>query len=262
MCKEVLRQKSGERIMVEAVTFKGNKDGIVLLLDCSVEFEALCQMIVQKMWQSRSFLGEHTTLVVNSGDVYLEEGQRLALKILLQSLGHEVKYFLPAEKPPVQENTHLNENSYLEETHEPQLKAPAAAPNNLARTQQIETRVEMPTGLEDVAHYLADGALAIQKNVRSGQKISFDGTLIVFGDVNAGAELVATGHILVLGTLRGVAHAGCQGNKQAIIYANSLCSLQLRIADFIARAPDGESNERRVPEIARIIDNYLVIEEV
>lgn len=233
--------------MVEAVTFKGNKDGIVLLLDCSIEFEALCQMIVQKMWQSRSFLGEHTTLVVNSGDVYLEEGQRLALKILLQSLGHEVKYFLPAEKPPVQENAHLNENLYLEEPQEP---------------QQMESRVEVPAGLEDVAHYLAEGALAIQKNVRSGQKISFDGTLIVFGDVNAGAELVATGHILVLGTLRGVAHAGCQGNKQAIIYANSLCSLQLRIADFIARAPDGESNERRVPEIARIIDNYLVIEEV
>ena len=57
--------------MGEAVSFKGNKDGIVLLLDCSVEFETLCQMIVQKLWQSRSFLGEHTTLIVNSGDICL-----------------------------------------------------------------------------------------------------------------------------------------------------------------------------------------------
>ena len=46
------------------------------------------------------------------------------------------------------------------------------------------------------------------------------------------------------------------------VYANHLSSLQLRIADLIARAPDGENNERHVPEIARIIDNQLVIEEV
>ena len=79
--------------MNEPVSFKGNKDGIVLLLDSTIEFELLCQMIVQKLWQSRSFLGEHTTLIVNSGDMSLNEGQRLALKVLLQSLGHEVKYF-------------------------------------------------------------------------------------------------------------------------------------------------------------------------
>ena len=41
--------------MVDAVSFKGNKDGVVLLLDCTVEFEELCQIIVQKLWQSRSF---------------------------------------------------------------------------------------------------------------------------------------------------------------------------------------------------------------
>ncbi len=236
--------------MGEAVCFKGNKDGIVLLLDCRIEFESLCQMIVQKLWQSRDFLGEHTTLVVNSGDVYLDDGQRLALKILLQSLGHEVKYFLPAEK--------INRP----EKAEKQPIVSSAEVQKTVETKQTENYAAVPAGLEEFAHYLADGALAVQKNVRSGQKISFDGTLIVFGDVNAGAELVATGHILVLGTLRGVAHAGCQGNKQAIIYANHLCSLQLRIADLIARAPDGESSERHVPELARIIDNYLVIEEL
>ena len=81
--------------MSEAVSFKGNKDGIVLLLDLSVEFESLCQMIVQKLWESRNFLGDHTSLIINSGAIALNDGQRLALKVLLQSLGHEVKYFLP-----------------------------------------------------------------------------------------------------------------------------------------------------------------------
>ena len=235
--------------MGEAVNFKGNKDGIVLLLDLSIEFEALCQMIVQKLWNSRSFLGEHTALIVNSGQIALDSGQQLALKVLLQSLGHEVKYFVPemaVSKPEEPAHSEKQEAAVPEKQQEP----------------KTEKTIELPAGLGDAIHYLAEGALVVRKNVRSGQNISYDGTLIVFGDVNAGAELVATGHILVLGTLRGVAHAGCRGNKQAIVYANHLNSLQLRIADLIARAPDGESNERHVPEIARIIDNQLVIEEV
>ena len=233
--------------MNEPVSFKGNKDGIVLLLDSTIDFELLCQMIVQKLWQSRSFLGEHTTLIVNSGDVSLNEGQRLALKVLLQSLGHEVKYFLPEHSVSEQETA----------AAEPDVEEPV-----VYEPEEKPIHDSLFESLAGVEHYLANGALAVRKNIRSGQKVAYDGTLIVFGDVNAGAELVATGHLLVLGTLRGVAHAGCQGDKNAIVYATQLCSLQLRIADMIARAPDGESTERRVPEIARIIDNYLVIEEM
>ncbi len=246
--------------MGEAVSFKGNKDGIVLLLDCSVEFESLCQMIVQKLWQSRSFLGEHTTLVVNSGNVRLDSGQRLALKVLLQSLGHEVKYFIPEELP--EPKAEAAAPSMQKAAEKPAVKPAASTRPVQPAAPKQAMAAELPAGLGDVAHYLADGALVVRKNVRSGQNISYDGTLIVFGDVNAGAELVASGHILVLGTLRGVAHAGSKGNKQAIVYANNLSSLQLRIADLIARAPDGENNERNKPEIARIIDNQLVIEEV
>jgi septum site-determining protein MinC len=242
--------------MGEAVNFKGNKDGIVLLLDLSIEFEALCQMIVQKLWNSRSFLGEHTALIVNSGQIALDSGQQLALIVLLQSLGHEVKYFVPEAEVE-------QEPKKAEKAEQPSSSVAALAQKKEAEPQQQEdTSNKLPAGLGDAVHYLAEGALVVRKNVRSGQNISYDGTLVVFGDVNAGAELVATGHILVLGTLRGVAHAGCRGNKQAIVYANHLNSLQLRIADLIARAPDGESNERHVPEIARIIDNQLVIEEV
>ncbi len=248
--------------MSEAVSFKGNKDGIVLLLDLNVEFEALCQMIVQKLWDSRNFLGDHTTLIINSGADVLNDGQRLALKVLLQSLGHEVKYFLPeapAASAPVQEKPQPK----AEPLFEP--KAPKAEPKISAPEVHVQPETAAPSvmpELADIEHYLTKSALAVRKNIRSGQKISYDGTLIVFGDVNAGAELEATGHILVLGALRGVAHAGCKGDKKAVIYANQLRSVQLRIADLIARAPDGENTKRNIPEIARIIDNYLVIEEV
>ena len=109
--------------------------------------------------------------------------------------------------------------------------------------------------------YLADGAtLIIRKNIRAGQSLNFDGTLIVLGDVNAGAELTATGHILILGTMRGIAHAGSHGNSSAIVYATKLLPIQLRIADFIARAPDDEITDTSGPEMARIIENRVVIE--
>ena len=250
--------------MSEAVSFKGNKDGIVLLLDLRVEFESLCQMIVQKLWDSRNFLGDHTALIINSGAIALNDGQRLALKVLLQSLGHEVKYFLP--EVPVEGTQKVAEQKISEpkvpdnKAYEPKVSAPKTVVPEVPA--QTEAEVSSISELADIEHYLTKSALAVRKNIRSGQKISYDGTLIIFGDVNAGAELEAAGHILVLGALRGVAHAGCKGDKKAVIYANQLRSVQLRIADLIARAPDGENTKRNIPEIARIIDNYLVIEEV
>ena len=54
-------------------------------------------------------------------------------------------------------------------------------------------------------------------SLRSGQKIEFEGSLVVLGDVNAGAEVLAGENIVVLGILRGMAHAGAKGNKEAII---------------------------------------------
>lgn len=243
--------------MSEAVSFKGNKDGIVLLLDCSIEFETLCQMIVQKLWDSRNFLGDHTSLIINSGTSVFNDGQRLALKVLLQSLGHEIKYFLPEQSP---------EDAKISKGDAEQVAAPVKAQSAVQSEHKAERKEQAVQALSpefaEIEHYLTQSALAVRKNIRSGQKISYDGTLIIFGDVNAGAELEATGHILVLGALRGVAHAGCKGDKQAVVYANQLRSVQLRIADLIARAPDGENTKRNVPEIARIIDNYLVIEEV
>ena len=54
-------------------------------------------------------------------------------------------------------------------------------------------------------------------SLRSGQRIEFEGSIVIIGDVNAGAEVVAGENIIVLGTLRGLAHAGAKGNKDAVI---------------------------------------------
>lgn len=73
----------------------------------------------------------------------------------------------------------------------------------------------------------------VQNSLRSGQKEEFKGSIVVCGDVNAGAQIVAGGNIMILGALRGVAHAGANGNTMAIISANSIDVTQIRIANLV-----------------------------
>lgn len=70
-------------------------------------------------------------------------------------------------------------------------------------------------------------------SIRSGNKIEFEGSIVIIGDVNSGAEIIAGENIAVVGILRGLAHAGANGNETAIITANEILSPQIRIADKI-----------------------------
>ncbi len=70
-------------------------------------------------------------------------------------------------------------------------------------------------------------------SLRSGQRLEEDGSIIILGDVNSGAEVIASDNIVVLGTLRGLAHAGAKGNKEAIIAAGRLDTVQMRISNIV-----------------------------
>ena len=103
----------------------------------------------------------------------------------------------------------------------------------------------------------------VQRTLRSGQNINYDGNVVVVGDVNPGAEIIASGHVLVLGSLRGLVHAGATGDEKASVTALFLNPTQLRIASHITRPPD---NTAQLPaedraEIARIRHNEVVIEK-
>lgn len=70
-------------------------------------------------------------------------------------------------------------------------------------------------------------------SLRSGQRVEYEGSIVIIGDVNAGAEIVAGDNVVILGTLRGLAHAGAKGNKQAIIAADEIDCAQIRISNII-----------------------------
>ncbi|NER78649.1 MAG: septum site-determining protein MinC [Leptolyngbya sp. SIO1D8] len=96
-----------------------------------------------------------------------------------------------------------------------------------------------------------DDPLYMQGTIRSGVEIRHAGTVVILGDINPGGSVVAEGDILVWGRLKGLAHAGSQGNSDCRIMALRMEPTQLRIADKVARPPETPPEEY-FPEVAYI----------
>lgn len=105
-----------------------------------------------------------------------------------------------------------------------------------------------------------ENTILVQRTLRSGQTIRYNGNVVVLGDVNPGAEISASGNVIVMGALRGLVHAGAGGDENAIVLAFKLQPTQLRISDHITRPPDNEAIETDHPEMARIRDGVVTIE--
>lgn len=95
----------------------------------------------------------------------------------------------------------------------------------------------------------------IQSSLRSGRREEYPGSIVVCGDVNAGAEIIAGGNIMILGALRGLAHAGANGNTMAMISANYIDVTQIRIANLVREV--GERIDKC--PICKIEKNEIII---
>lgn len=100
--------------------------------------------------------------------------------------------------------------------------------------------------------------LYLQTTLRSGMEIRHAGTVIVLGDVNPGSTVIADGDVMVWGNLRGVIHAGASGNSRCLIMGLRMEPTQIRIADYVARAPETPPQEYH-PEIAYVTSEGIRI---
>lgn len=114
----------------------------------------------------------------------------------------------------------------------------------------------------DNCNYVSTDTTMIYRSLRSGQIFRSEGNMVILGDVNPGAEVIAGGNILVMGALKGIAHAGANGDEGAVIAAFRLNPIQLRIANHITRPPDGENIVVNSPELAKIRAGKVVIEKL
>jgi septum site-determining protein MinC len=134
------------------------------------------------------------------------------------------------------------------------------------RTAQVlglATRLSKPREERPIPSLSTDlsgeGAVLVQRTLRSGFKLAFQGHVVVIGDVNPGAEIIAGGSVVVWGRLRGVVHAGAQGDQKSVVCALTLDPTQLRIADQIAITPQRRGKPQ--PEMARIVNGQVVAEQ-
>lgn len=214
----------------EHIALKGTRDGLILYLDPEAEFSVLMDELRQLLEDSDQFLQGAVVRCYGGEKEYVAE-QKEKLENALAQYNLTLKGWLTA----------------------------AEVYNGPRKTVTAE-KDEEPSRQWD--EDMEEGnCLFVERTLRSGASIQYDGHVFVLGDVNPGAEIVASGNIVVIGTLKGVAHAGATGKRNSIVSAYHLAPTQLRIADLVTRSPEGELNWSG-PECARIRDGQLVVEGV
>ena len=167
----------------------------------------------------------------------------------------ELKKMYKDEKTPIRVTGKILKNKEIDEIQE-----------LITKNIDVEVDFDMPKslGLASITRtFNKEIAVSETKfhrgSLRSGQKLETEGSLVILGDVNSGAEVVASDNIVVLGALRGLAHAGAKGNKQAIISAGLLDTVQIRIANIVKEFDRAEEPMHKQAYVS-IIDNNIVVE--
>lgn len=113
----------------------------------------------------------------------------------------------------------------------------AVAAVTIGYSVEQHTPVAHLTPPSDTGAPLAD-PLYLQTTVRSGMEVRHGGSIVILGDVNPGGTVIADGDVMVWGSLRGIVQAGANGNQRCLIMALRMEPTQLRIANYVARAPE------------------------
>ena len=218
------------------VELKGFRDGMRLIIDSEASIEQIEQAIVERMINLGDSLSG-LTMNMDLGSRSLNDEELIRLKKFLNdNYGLEVKQIIG----DAQDDPRRNEAPQIAGV--PALHGEERVYNQLTPINE-ETRF-------------------IRHTLRSGQiERALEGNMVILGDVNPGAEVVAAGDIIVLGTLRGVAHAGALGNTASVIFALNLLPTQLRIGRFITRAPAEQKRRHQRAEIARVLEDAIIVEE-
>ena len=191
-------------------------------------------------------------IVMKISDKASEEDTLKSLKKKLP----ELKKLYQKEKTPIFVTGKIIRNKELREIQE-----------LIQKTIDVEVEFDTPKalGLHGIKRtYNQDVGISEAKihrgSLRSGQRLEFEGTLIILGDVNDGAEAIAGENVIVVGTLRGLAHAGAKGNKQAIIAANKIESPQIRISNIIKEMERNDDDYNVALTYASVEDDRIIVE--
>lgn len=230
-----------------AISIRGRNDGVSIEVG-NGKWEELLHALAQRLDHAASFFrGGH--VAVNVGGRPLVEGELKALCDIMTAHGMQPTVVRTMSERTFQSALALG----ISASHDAKDGAALA----VAQPAQSDTSMQQ--------HFVYRG------NLRSGQILERAEHILIVGDINPGAHVISDGDIYVWGHLRGIAHAGAGGAPNAIIAALELEPVQLRIGDVIAEGSAGRSDSggRRFgvqqttkrPEIARLVDGRMVLEE-
>lgn len=206
-----------------SVIIKGNKYGIIVVMDPKLDYEELKAIIKEKFTESNKFFENAKMAIQFEGRDLTSEQQKEILDIISENTTMQIVCVI--------DNDEKMENLFK------------------------KTLDQKLMELENNTGQFYKGIL------RSGASLEFETSAIILGDVNYGARVVSKGNIIVLGSLRGNAFAGASGNTNSFVMALDMRPTQIRIADTIARAPDNPvKEEKREPKIAFLEEGSIYIE--
>jgi septum site-determining protein MinC len=222
--------------MPERINIKGISQGVLVSLPEDDSWEALAGPLLEVLHQKANFL-KGGQLVIDLRDLAVPADDLAKLQSELQDRDLRLAAILSEDEDTQSAAQALGLATDLASVPPPT----PARPNRPAEYTDEETNSE---------EYGTTGVL-IKRTLRSGRTIRSRGHVVVLGDVNSGAEIIAVGDIVVWGKLRGVVHAGAQGDESAVVCALDLAPTQLRIANLITVPPRDKHRQVR-PEMAAI----------
>jgi len=215
------------------ISFKGTVNGLTIILKEEDTFESILNELEDKVKSAGKFFKGATLSVLYKGKELTKLEEEKIFELLSNKSGANI----------------LSLNKDSGET--------GSEPSSQYQPPKMNIKDNYFKGIDQGPAKFHKGT------VRSGQLVSYAGNVVILGDVNPGGEVVANGNVVVLGTLKGMVHAGADGNKEAIIYALNLSPMQLRIADVIARSPDEDNSTSGInPEIAYVKDEKVFITNI
>ena len=222
-----------------SVEIKGFGSDINVILSSESPFPNIERELIRKLEKSRSYLAG-TDIVLDARDRILNVEECQKLDMILRTVFDLKIAYIRAES---------------EETKNAAKNVEWKTEEDILKEKAEKEEAEKPQESDNIVEI-------VRNTVRSGQKEYYPGSVLIIGDINPGGEVEAGGDIIVFGKLRGIAHAGSNGNTSATITAIGLNPLQLRIAGTFRRSPDSDSKPESVPEVARIKDGTIVIESL
>ena len=213
--------------MNNSVVIKGNKYGIVVVMDDTVPFDELKENLLDKFKSAAKFFDKANMAVSFEGRKLSPKEERECLDI-------------------ISENSDLNIVCVID--------------NDELREKYFKKAVE--DKLEELSSHTGQ---FYKGTLRSGQMLESDSSLIILGDVNPGAKVIAKGNVIILGALKGNVYAGADGNEDSFVVALFMAPIQIRIGDTIARSDDSSRKNKVLSKdamIAFVEDGNIYIEKL